>query len=29
MDLLQNPSYTFNAKTTDYESRFKLLFMAN
>ena len=26
VDLLQNPSYSFNAKTTDYESRFKLLF---
>ena len=25
-DLLETPSYTFNAKTTDYESRFKLLF---
>ena len=26
VDLLQNPSYNFNAKTTDYESRFKLVF---
>ena len=26
IDLLQNPSYTFDAKTTDYESRFKLVF---
>lgn len=25
-DLLSNPSYTFNAKTTDYESRFRLVF---
>ena len=29
VDLLQTPSYTFEAKTTDYESRFKLLFNAN
>jgi hypothetical protein len=26
IDLLQTPSYTFNAKTTDYASRFKLVF---
>ena len=26
VDLLQTPSYTFEAKTTDYESRFKLVF---
>ena len=26
VDLLVQPSYTFNAKTTDYESRFKLVF---
>ena len=26
VDLLQNPSYTFTARTTDYESRFKLVF---
>jgi len=26
VDLLANPSYTFNAKTTDYASRFKLVF---
>ncbi len=26
IDLLQTPSYTFEAKTTDYESRFKLVF---
>ena len=26
VDLLANPSYSFNAKTTDYESRFKLVF---
>lgn len=26
VDLLTNPSYTFEAKTTDYESRFKLVF---
>ena len=26
IDLLQSPSYTFEAKTTDYESRFKLVF---
>ena len=29
VDLLVQPSYTFNAKTTDYESRFKLVFAAN
>ena len=29
IDLLQTPSYTFNAKTTDYESRFRLVFSAN
>ena len=29
VDLLQNPSYSFNATTTDYESRFKLVFSAN
>ena len=28
-DLLATPSYTFNAKVTDYKSRFKLLFSAN
>ena len=28
VDLLANPSYTFEAKTTDYESRFKLVFAA-
>ena len=27
VDLLQTPSYTFIAKTTDYESRFKLVFV--
>ena len=26
VDLLANPTYTFNASTSDYESRFKLLF---
>ena len=26
VDLLANPSYSFEAKTTDYESRFKLVF---
>ena len=26
VDLLDSPSYTFQAKTTDYESRFKLVF---
>ena len=26
VDLLQNPSYNFNAQTTDYASRFKLVF---
>lgn len=29
IDLLSTPSYTFNAKTTDYASRFRLLFAAN
>ena len=29
VDLLATPSYTFNAKVTDYESRFKLVFSAN
>ena len=29
VDLLANPSYTFEAKTTDYTSRFKLVFSAN
>ena len=29
MDLLQNPSYTFNAKRDDYASRFRLVFRAN
>ena len=29
IDLLQTPSYTFEAKTTNYESRFKLVFSAN
>ena len=29
IDLLATPSYTFNAKTTDYASRFKLMFGAN
>ena len=28
VDLLQTPEYTFNAKVTDYESRFKLVFVA-
>jgi hypothetical protein len=28
IDLLQTPSYSFNARTTDYESRFKLVFAA-
>ena len=27
VDLLQTPSYSFNAKTTDYKSRFKLVFV--
>ena len=27
VDLLANPAYTFNAKTTDYASRFKLVFV--
>ena len=27
VDLLQTPEYTFNAKTTDHESRFKLVFV--
>jgi hypothetical protein len=29
IDLLQTPSYSFEAKTTDYESRFKLAFAAD
>ena len=29
VDLLATPAYTFTAKTTDYESRFKLVFSAN
>ena len=29
IDLLATPSYTFNAKTTDYASRFRLMFDAN
>jgi len=29
VDLLATPSYTFEAKTTDYASRFKLVFVAN
>ena len=29
IDLLASPSYSFNAKTTDYESRFKLVFSTN
>ena len=29
VDLLANPSYSFNAKVTDYESRFKLVFVSN
>ena len=29
VDLLATPSYTFNAKTTDYESRFKLVFASS
>ena len=29
IDLLTNPSYTFEAKTTDYTSRFRLVFNAN
>jgi uncharacterized repeat protein (TIGR02543 family) len=28
IDLLANPSYTFNAQTTDYASRFRLVFAA-
>ena len=28
VDLLQTPEYTFNAKTTDYASRFRLVFSA-
>ena len=28
-DLLQTPSYSFESKTTDYESRFKLAFAAD
>ena len=29
VDLLQTPSYTFTAKTTDYASRFRLVFSSN
>ena len=29
VDLLQTPSYTFNATTNDYASRFRLVFSAN
>ena len=29
IDLLSTPSYTFQAKVTDYASRFKLVFAAN
>ncbi len=29
VDLLQTPSYSFEAKTTDYASRFRLVFSAN
>ena len=29
IDLLQTPSYTFKARTTDYTSRFKLVFATN
>ncbi len=29
IDLLATPSYTFEAKTTDYASRFRLVFNAN
>ena len=29
VDLLQTPSYSFEAKTTDYESRFRLVFASN
>ena len=29
IDLLAEPSYTFSAKTTDYASRFRLVFNAN
>jgi len=29
VDLLVNPSYTFDARTTDYASRFKLVFASN
>lgn len=29
VDLLAEPSYTFDAKATDYESRFRLVFRAN
>jgi hypothetical protein len=29
VDLLATPSYTFNATTRDYESRFRLVFAAN
>ena len=28
-DLLRSPSYTFDARTTDYESRFKIVFVAD
>jgi hypothetical protein len=29
VDLLASPSYTFSSKTTDYASRFKLVFSTN
>ena len=29
VDLLQQPEYTFNAKVSDYASRFKVVFVAN
>ena len=29
VDLLKTPNYSFNARTTDYESRFKLVFVSN
>ena len=29
VDLLQTPSYTFEGKTDDYASRFKLVFVSN
>ena len=29
IDLLQTPSYTFEGKTDDYASRFKLVFVSN